>query len=340
MFGISLLEFILFCQQLGLAIAGAAALWGIVFTGKGVWDAHGDRCVTFDWISERLLYLLYGGSAVAFLSWIALGALLPASAHEGIVLVPSMAERVAGYELTAFVYLAWLLFAPLALWLRRATPAQFHRRLLWFYGAHFLIISFLISFSAWAGELGDRQFFFFAHTFHSIMTLGTVVVLDFLFLLSRSSLHLKQHIYPLFPTITKVILVGLALEFVGTGVVFHEAIALTDKFFFMQTVVGILLVNGIVLAGPVTRRMIAAVMERDRKLTHRWEIVADVAGTISVASWFTITFVDFFATLNLSYAQMLGIYLLAIAAAITVHLAWPRFADTVIPERFMAWHRA
>ena len=340
MFGITFLELVLFAQQFGLALAGAASLWGFIFVLKGLRNQHGGTCVTFDWLARRLLYLLYAGAGIAILSWLVLLMTLPAHAHEGIVIVPELAERAAALKFTSPVYVAWLLlFLPLGL-LSRVTPAQFHRRLSLFYAAHFALILFLISVPAWAGDISSRQLFFIGHGFHSIFTLGTVLVLDFLFLISKSSLHLKRHIYPLFPTISKVILVGLGIDFLSVALIFSEAIALTPKFFFMQTVVGILLINGAILAGPLTRRLMNAAESSEGRLAKRWEFLGDVAGTISITSWFTITFVDFFAELSLNYRGLLLVYCSVLFAAIIIHLVWTRTHKDPISEQLLAWHRS
>ncbi|PIR82847.1 hypothetical protein COU20_00285 [Candidatus Kaiserbacteria bacterium CG10_big_fil_rev_8_21_14_0_10_59_10] len=340
MFGITFLELVLFGQQFGLALAGAASLWGFVFILKGTRYHHGDTCVTFDWLARKLLYLLYAGAAIAILSWAVLLMAMPAYAHEGIVIVPELAERTAALKLTTPVFVAWmLLLLPLGL-LSHVTPAQFHRRLTLFYAVHFAVILFLISIPAWTGSMSLRQFFFIGHSAHSIFTLGTVLVLDFLFLISKSSLHLKRHIYPLFPTISKVILVGLGIDFLSVALVFSEAIALTPKFFFMQTIVGILLINGSLLAGPLTRRLIAAAKSGSGKLGRRWEFLGDVAGTISITSWFTITFVDYFAELSLGYGGLLLIYACVLFAAIAVHLVWTRTHRDPVSEQLFAWHRS
>ncbi len=340
MFGISIQEFLFFSQQLGLALAGAAALWGFVFVRTGQHGEHGEKCVTFDWLSERLLYPLYTGAGLAIVSFFVLLFLYPAQAHEGIVIVPQLAERFAALNLASPVYMVWLfLLLPLGL-LSRLTPGQFHKRLSLFYAAHFAIALLLISFSAWSGSFSSRQFFFMGHSFHSIFTLGTVLVLDFLFLLSKSSVHLKRHIYPFFPTISKVILIGLGIEFLSVSLVFSEAIALTPKFYFMQTIVGVLLINGAVLSGPLTRNLLRSISMGDGRLTKRWEFAGDVAGTISVTSWFTITFVDFFADLALNYAELLLVYGGVLIVAIAVHAFWVRTHEDPAFDQLLSWHHS
>lgn len=322
MFGIELSEIFLFLMQLGLAVSGAAALWGLVLMRRSATDDHGEACMVYEWIAEKLVWVLYGGIVLAGVGWLAVSVTLPALAHVGITVVPTHAEHAAAFSFMWPIFALWLVISPLGLFMRQFRPAQFHRHLKLFFFIQFIFAALLISMPAWSGSFDLRQFFFFSHSFHSIFTLGTVVVLDILFLISKSSLYLKRHIYPLFPLISKVILAGLAIELIGVFLVFGEALALTPKFFFMETVIGILLINGMVLAGPVTRRMIAAANDKDGVLARKWEIVGDVAGTISVTSWFTITFVDYFHQLTLSYAGMFSIYAFVLLVAIGVHLSW------------------
>lgn len=333
------LEFALFGQQLGLALAGASALWGFVFIRKGLHRHHGDVCLTFDWVAQKLLYPFYGGALIALVSFIAILFSIPVFAHEGIVLTPHVFERVNAVQMLLPVFAVWIaLLLPLGL-LRHLSPSRFHSRFALFYAVHFVFIFFLISFPAWVGDFSARQFFFMGHSFHSIFTLGTVLVLDFLFLISKSSLHLKRHIYPFFPTISAVILVGLGFDFMSVGLVFSEAVSLTPKFFFMQTVLGILLINGALLAGLITRQLLHASEHREGKLSKRWEFIGDVAGTISIASWFTITFVDYFAGLTLGYVSLLFIYLMVLGCAIVIHLLWNRLQEDPISEQLREWHQ-
>lgn len=309
MFGFDLVEFITFLKQFGLALSGAASLWGLVFvfykrTGRQAETRH----IVLDWISRKMMIPFLVGFVATLVSWIMYELQAPVSAHEGIILVPTEAEQALARNITTPIYLAWFLFvAIIGLYVIKKNSKM--NLIAWFYGINFLITFVLISVPAWTGGLGFKQAFHAGHGFHSIFTFGTVVVLDFLFLLSFPSLILKQHIYPMFPLISKVIWVGLGFDFLSVALVFEEAIRFIPKFFFMQTVVAILIINGILLSGILTRKLIWSISEGGEQMTKKWERIANVAGTISVASWLSITFIDFFEEITLGYWSLIAIYL-------------------------------
>jgi hypothetical protein len=330
MFGAEFEELILFLKQLGVAVAGAAALWGAYFAYKEKKEAHGDKCIIYHWLTLRLFIPLYGGLFLAAISWVVLYFLIPVEAHEGIVLIPSAAERIEALALTTPIFIFWLLFAAGGFFLGKLKKNSS-------YIFSFLIINLLFaiviaSLPAWSGEFSERQWFFIGHNVHSIFTLGTVLMLDFLFLISKSSSILKQHVFPAFPTISKVIWVGLAFDFLSVTLVFEEAINLSDKFFFMQTLIGILIVNGVILSGPLTRKLLESVKEGGKALTSRLTAIADLCGTVSITSWATITLLDFFEHLTLSYYELLTFYVGIIAVLYIGHFLW----ETFFPNRLVA----
>lgn len=315
-----------FLKQLGVALAGASALWGLVFLKVKNKCGHSRQCVIFDWIGKQLFWPTLGGGALALAVWCIQRA-EHLYAHEGIVLLPHAREIAGGMHLA--VVPMWLLAGTLFvgvlffLFKRRA----FIPHLDAIYAVVFILTLFLTSFTYWTGSFDSRQWFFIGHNVHSIFTIGTVLVLDYLFLLSKSSDILKQHIYPMFPTISKLIWIGLAVEFVSVSLVFSDAIALTPKFFFMQTVIGILIINGVFLAGPVARKMIASVRRGGPSVSPGWQTVGDLCGTISITSWTAITFVDFFEGLPYAYGEFILGYLIVIAILFFGHLFWTAFAS-------------
>jgi hypothetical protein len=323
-FGAEPIEFVLFLRQVGFALAGAAALWGFMFTKVRAWVAHEERCTVLEWIAGRLFIPLLIGIMLAVFSWLTLLVMVPAYAHEGISLAPSLESVYRGLELAAplMILLVVLTLAGLAMF--RFRSGAFHRNLAWFYALQFAVILVLISVQVWTGEFADAQWFFIGHSVHSIFTVGTVLILDFLFLTAKSSPILKQHIFPLFPTISKVIWVGLAIDFASVFLVFPEAVGLTPKFFFMQTVIGILVINGVLLAGPITRKLLASVGEGGERMAVRWMVFADLAGTVSITSWLTITFLDAFHALTLGYTTLALFYVALIAFLFVGHLFWER----------------
>ena len=240
-FGAEPIEVVLFLKQIGLAVVGASALWGFVFLIVRERINHEKRCLVLQWISERLLIPLLIGTALAALSSFAFSLMARAYAHEGVALAPTMDAIYRAFDIFSPLSLVWVVVTIGGFILLKSRPLVFHRNLKIFYVTQFILVSILISFPAWTGSFGKLQWFFIGHGFHSIFTVGTVIVLDFLFLISKSSPILKQHIYPLFFTMSKVIWIGLGIEFLSGLLVYSEAFALTPKFFFMQTLIGIII---------------------------------------------------------------------------------------------------
>lgn len=327
MFGMEFLELVDFVRQVGLALAGAASLWGLVFllvARKA--NISDDKKVILSWVGERLILLLAGGVLLAVSAWFLIIMSLPVFGHEGVTIYPSMAEKLAAFQLTFPIYILWIVLSLGALVFYGLKREVFLRYLPFFFGLSFVLASFLISLYAWTSELfSANQIFFYFHGFHSIMTVGTVLTLDFLFLSTRKSLAIQSVIFPFFPQISKVIWVGLALDFLSVALVFDEALQLVPRFFLAQTVVSILIINGAFLSGPLTRKLLDRIKEGINPLSGSWGKVAAVCGSISIVSWLTITFIDFFPNITLSYIQMLGIYISAIIVAYLVNLIVDRF---------------
>lgn len=320
-FGFEIPLIISFLQQLGLAVAGAAALWGgvfVIYSDRKAKTSTTDG-VVFRWLATRLFWLLVAGFIIAMGAWLmrAFGVY----AHEGIVLVPTIEQTLSAFVLTQSLYILWAiltLFGFFVLWKKQAWLGLF-------FVLQFVLVSVMISFPAWTGEFGRHQAFFIGHNIHSIFTVGTVLVLDYLYLSSKSSLLLKQNIFSFFPVISKVIWVGLGFDFISVALVFNDAIMFTPKFFFMQTVVGILIINGAFLSGPMTRMMARTVSKEMKPLSRKQTFLADVCGTLSVTSWTTITFIDFFHDLPFTYGQFLLGYGVYILIAYTGHALWEYF---------------
>ena len=324
MFGAELSEFLLFGRQLGLVLVGATSLWGFVFTR---WTRHQRSekdCLVYDWIGMKLLLPFFIGVALTLLSWILFTSFNFVQAHEGIVLASSQSFVIEQTEAAGPFLFAWLGVLFFGLLWKKIAHVSFSKNMEWFYATHFLFALFFMSFFVWTGEWNKEQLFHLGHSIHSIFTLGTVLILDFLFITSRFSTILKQHVYPLFPTLSKVILVGLGIEFLLVALVFNEALQLTPKFFFMQTIIGILIINGVLLAGPLARRMIDSQKEGGKRTSLSWEKIGGIAGIISVASWSIITLVDFFTNLTLTYVQLLGFYFALILILYLGHILMER----------------
>lgn len=329
MFGAEFTELLSFGKQLGLALSGAAAVWGTVFVYRSDYTNRGDNLID-GWIADRLLIPLYAGVGMTTFSWVTLLFVygFPVFAHEGIVVRETPSEMIHALETLTPLFFVWVSFSLAGLVMHSLQHDKFRDNLFEYFIIQFVFSGILISIPALTGEWNPRQFFFFGHSFHSIMTVGTVLILDFLFLLSRSATILKQHIYPLLPILSKVIWFGLGLEFLSTWIIFDEAFMVTDKFLFMQVLIGVLIINGVLLSGPILRRLIDSIKRDGTEMSVRWTRVADVAGAVSITSWMSITFIDFFDNLTLSFIDFIGVYLILLGVLIFGHYAWEMLQTT------------
>jgi hypothetical protein len=284
----------------------------------------------------RLFYLVLGGTILASVSHFAILSIAGAwraHAHEGISVAPAPAEITAVLPALTALFV-FLLAATLGMvLLRRASEEKFSYAITPFYAVAFVVAFVTTSLSAWRGIFDPLQIFHFMHGFHSIFTLGSVIVLDFLFLISSRSEVLKQHVYSLFPTISKTVWAGLAIDFLSVFLI-AEFFAPTGKFLFTQTVVAILIVNGTILSGPIARRMMASVAAGGRRVEKRWRRAGSVAGALSITSWLTITSLDFFRHLTLNYGALLALYLSVFLLALAGHRVFEVWEQKRTPALF------
>ena len=165
-----------FFIQVGIGVAGAASLWGMVLALKKEKE-----------LSGFLMWPFLAGFALFILNWfLAVTVFFPAKVfgHEGIVIKPSDQFIVRGLEVSAvFVFaLIFLVFLSSFLYLKRREIFQKYAATLFF--LNFLVISLVAVFGVFSGQWDRVQAFFSLHGWHSIFTLGTVIMVDFLYTLS------------------------------------------------------------------------------------------------------------------------------------------------------------
>ncbi len=326
MWGMELHQLISFGRQLGLAVMGAASLWGMIFLylahRKRMTDSAG---IFLSWMALRMRWLVVGGGLLGIFAWFALTFFTDVNAHEGVTLVTIKNGVIDGMLLMTPVYIAILVSIVFAVFTYKKPLSIYNRKtgFSWFYLTTFILASIAISYyTDLRGLPVNETVFHIFHGFHSIFTLGTVLCLDVIFLSTQGAPFAQKHIFPLFPQISKVIWAGLSLDLISTLLIYPEAVALTPRFYFAQTVVGILIINGILLSGVITRRMLQNIEEGHKEKTIFWEKFATVAGAISITSWTAITFVDNFHDMNVSLGNLFLIYVLVIISIIFVHEVW------------------
>lgn len=318
MFNIQAIEILLFFKQLGLAVVGASAFWGLILL-RGARRAENEEkrevCLH---LSQKVLTPLGISAIIAIVAWIAIFFVNPIAsvAHEGVVLDQSGYENAQGYGFINILFFLLAVVSAVGFGWYKKNKDKFNARVKKFYTTEFVLAAILLSVPVWTGSFGTEQLFFLGHSLHSIFTIGTVLVLDFIFFSSESSPRIKRQLYPLLPTVSKVIWVGLGIEFASVLFVLDEALMLTPKFFFMQTVIAILIINGAFLAGPINRKLIESVSgDGVKELSRGWTKAAGVAGVISISSWGTITFLDFIKNVTAAYWQLALVYVGAILLA-------------------------
>ncbi|OGI59505.1 hypothetical protein A2814_03155 [Candidatus Nomurabacteria bacterium RIFCSPHIGHO2_01_FULL_38_19] len=328
--GIQLNEVLLLLKQIGLAILGAAALWGFIFSIRDIRRHEPKTWIVDDWLSIKLFNLFLIGIILSSLAFFASLPTLRVLAHEGIAVIATISEITATFPSITILYIGLISMTCLMMILRIGNQEKFSYLLTPFYAIAFLMAFTMTSLSAWRGTFDSIQIFHFMHGFHSIFTLGSVIVLDFLFLTSNRSSLLKQHVYSLFPTISKVIWAGLALDFISVFLI-SEYFIVTEKFLFVQTVITILIINGVLLSGSIARKMMNSIKNHVQPITARWRRLGNIAGALSITSWITITTLDFFKNLTLSYIQLLLVYLGFFMLAFIGHLLFEHLESKKTP---------
>ena len=317
-----------FCMQSAAAIAGAAALWYLLFDMKARYNLTSEK--EHFYALMRLLTPLFWASLFVFLVswWAAALIFFPPDlfAHEGVV-----EKSVYEYIKNGFhVNLIWVLLITI-LGFAGALASLYKKELFQkyavpFFLAQFVFLSLVLLFSAFTKSFGKEQIVFFLHNWHSIITLGVVVVVDFLYLRTLRKDSLKRILYPLFPLMSAFILIGLGMEFISSLLVFNESLAITPQFLFNQTVIAILVLNGVFLASRINRILIDLI-KSDRVLTLSGPLkkMLRISASVSIVSWVTVTFIDFF-DIPLIYYQFFIIYIFFIGIA---YIAKP-FAEKVL----------
>jgi len=315
MFGIEVVEILSISRQIGIAIIGAAAFWGIIFLWISKKSKDDRVSALWQGAAQKLLWIFFPALFFYGIAWVILAiqqCAFCASAHEGISYVQEVSkmplEMTGQFPLFFSLMFVGFIIGGLLLFAKRTIFAH----LFWVYTFFLLLVSFIVIYP-WTGVesigIGVSRGL---HGWHSILTLGSVVVVDFLYIALRY--NLKQLLPKIFIMVSFGIWVGLGLDFLSSGIVFGDEFSLTDKTLFMQTLIGIIIINGVLLSGPFTQ----AILSFQRRI-HA-EVVSVgfhrlicISGSISLASWIAVTALDGFRSLTLAYWQLLIFYIVFIA---------------------------
>lgn len=319
MFGIEAQGLVRFLIQLSAAGAGAASLWGFVLVLRGKKELI------------RPLFLFFVFWLVIFTA----GWLLAANfffapetfGHEGIAFEPAEDYIRRGFEVNfPFVaVLAVLSFIGFFSFIYR--KSFFERFSGFFFLSQFILISVIISFGVFTGSFSREQLFFSFHGWHSILTLGTVLTVDFLYIAAKNKGELKRIVYPFFPVMSAAIWFGLGIDFLSAGLIFKETFRITTQFLFNQTVIAVIILNGMMLSGRINEKLLSFIHPaRVLNPNKKTELLFSLAGAVSIVSWITVTFLDFFE-FGLSYAGFWWIYLSVIAFAFLIQYPLRKVED-------------
>lgn len=308
MFDIAFFEVVAFVRQASGAVAGAAGLhsW-LLYTRK------------HHVLSNKLQPLMVLAAITYVAAWgIGFVGQGVASAHVGISLEPTISDIIRSHSVqlpAVIIFLALIATSKAGL---RKAPKLYSF-------LYFVVASVLVSTYAISDHFDLRQVSYVWHGWHSILTLGTVIVLDYLFFICRHNRDALAQLHLSFDRFTLFILAGLAMDIMSTYMILEEALRLDTRFFFMQTVIGVLLVNGILLSGPLTRRA-SVFLASKRDIPKPLHTILGLAGSISLVSWTTITFLDFVPDISLSYKVLAMVYVTVILCGFITHMlvdGWP-----------------
>ena len=316
MFGIELTEIFILLRLVGIGVAGAAAFWGSVFVFLSRKAKKKQDAVLWSDAAQRLLWIFFPSLLFYSFMWIILAIKQCAfcvQAHEGISLVQTTGALTLSIQNQYPVFLLLVALGVLSFLALIFVRTFLFTHLVWLYVFSFLISSLLL-FHSWGSFESARQSISFGlHNWHAILTIGSVIVIDSLYLMFRT--HLQPLLGRIFLMFTVGIWIGLGLDFISSGLVFQEEFVLTDKFLFAQTLIGILIINGVFLAGPLARVLVAA----KTRFSWRFNMIMGISGSISIVGWVGNGALDIFQSLTLSYWELFGFYIAFVFIAFLIH---------------------
>ncbi|MDP2695640.1 MAG: hypothetical protein Q8O87_00065 [bacterium] len=300
--------------QIAAATTGAAALWGLYFHIRNI-GAGND--------SSRLInlcFLVLASSVAIFLvAWLLNYSVFSpniVTSHEGIVTQPTQGHINSGSQINLWMLWPLIIVSLFSIFSYSHRPRLYQKYIGWSFLAHFLIISAIMIFSVYKGGWDKEQLFFALHSWHSILTIGTVILIDLLYSFTSKDVGLKKILYQAFHKMSMAIWIGLGLDFASAFLVYPEALVLNAKFYFIQTVIAIIIINGALLSGRVSNWLLGTLT--GQALSRQSKIIIGLSGSISIISWLTITAIDSLE-IGWAYWQFALAYLIAIVAAYLFH---------------------
>ncbi len=313
-------DFIRLLTQLCLAVAGASAFWGYVLTQRAKRDP--DHKGEYENIIEIVAKIFAFSSTLFLLFWFFASVFIFQAisfAHEGIKISPTYEYIRAGFSANTFFVAVLSILVLLGIKYLIFNKAKFQKLAGKFFFINFLLIATIISLQVFKGSFDNEQFFFILHNFHSIFTLGSVILIDILYLTTFKNNSLKLILYNFFPWISVGIWVGLGLDFASVFLILPGVLVLNPQFFLSQTVVAIIILNGTLLSNRVNNYLLDSLKPVEaRKFKTSFKQIFHWSGSISIVSWLTIYSVDFFK-FNASFLILFLFYIALIFLARVVY---------------------
>lgn len=163
------------------------------------------------------------------------------------------------------------------------------------------------------------------HILGAILGVGGATRADWLFFSTLKGNCLTKQKFLALKQMSQLIWIGLAIIIVtGLGLIWHnqlenpaDPLIYSQKLAAKLIIVGIILINGIVLNVVVTPKLAQHLDQPglcDYILKHR--VLLLTTGSISITSWYSALVVGFLGIPTLTFWQVLGTYLVVLAAAI------------------------
>lgn len=317
----NLLDIGKFFLQFFLILSSASALWCFVFSFKSKRSRDSIKKQAWSELSSRLSNVLFASSIIfAACWWLFFLLIYPTSslAHEGVTNAATLSEIFLQNGFSANMPFVALLtfFSLMMVFLRFKKPQRFKKYSEVFFATQFILLSIILSFSIFNGNFDLKQLTLSLHSWHSILTLGTVVVVDILYLISLKKDYLKRVLYPFLPVMSFVIWTGLGLDFLSSMLGSdYMQLPNTQQFLFNQILIVIVIINGTFLSVRVNDMFINLIKpQKVLALSRPVNKLIGVLGSVSIVTWLSVTFLDFITT-DLSIIYLFLIYSALIAVA-------------------------
>ena len=316
MYATEITALILLTQQLGLAFIGAGSLWGLFFffnsRSKTLSEAEASACGL---ISGKLFFAFILGCIFAFPAWFIKSAtsfsFIQQSRVRAFLAMSSGSQGILNIITTLWFFLFILMLAGIFFYNRHRE--YFLKNINVFYVIAFITSLILISFPTGIEKYDIDRLFFIYHGFPLIFTIGTVTVTDFVFFFTRSSLRLKRAIYPFLQTLHKMVWIGLGITFLWQWTALDPS-SITTQFYFAQTIIGLMIVNGMLFTGPLMQKLEDGVSEKHVKpLDDKWIVISEISGVITFSCWTSVSYLAYFNDLQFSYLFLMVFFIVKTA---------------------------